>query len=203
MINIQEIVDTLWSPVFDTVYYYDRDGDEIISVFSPDHPPELYDENPELYVPLPELYLEDQVELIGRFLDQAGLDDEVTSLLRAAHHNPDRFMNQLYQYPEAEKQWNHFYRDTLSLIARQWCQENEIPFEEPAKPLVPAESQPEQVEAPVEMGELTPVQDGRLSTLALLEALRQLHRRLSPEAFDAALDDIRDRVARYAPEEAE
>ena len=201
MINIQEIVDALWSPVFDTVYYYDRNGDEIISVFSPENPPELYDENPEIYVPLPELYLEDQVELMGRFLDQAGLDDELTSLLRAAHHNPDRFMNQLYQYPEAEKQWNHFYRNTLSLIARQWCQENEIPYEEPAEPLPQAEAGSEDAEAPAEEPALTPVPDGRLSTLALLEALRQLHRRLSPEEFDAALTDIRDRVAQYAPDE--
>ena len=56
-------------------------------------------------------------------------------------------------------------------------------------------------EAQAEEPALTPVPDGRLSTLALLEALRQLHRRLSPEEFDAALTDIRDRVAQCAPDE--
>ena len=131
MINISNIVDALRSSDEALAFYYDRTDDRIISVdafFSTD----AYEQNPELYIPLPVLYEDDVDEIIDRFIQTVDLEPSVLIELSEAKDRNELLQKQIRIDPALERQWLRFYTEALSSIARHWCGENEIEYEQPA-----------------------------------------------------------------------
>ena len=190
MLSVNDIVDALRNDDPSTAFYYDRATDAIVSIYTPNGVPDSFELRPDLFVPLPVLYEEDRDEIIDRFIQTLDLEPQILIDLSDAPDSARQFKELAEQNPEIARQWNEYYTQSLASIARQWCDENDIEYMERVSGEANSPGDPDGL-----VSALTD-KDSRMMAIGLVQAIRHLHRTLDDEAFETALNDIQDKIAR-------
>ena len=189
MLSVNDIVDALRNDDPSTAFYYDRAADTIVSIYTPNGVPDSFELRPDLFVPLPVLYEEDRDEIVDRFIQTLDLEPSILITLSDAPDSARQFKELVARDPEIAQQWNAYYTQSLSSIARQWCDENDIEYMERVG------GETNSPGDPVELVPELPDSDSKMMAIGLIQAIRHLHRTLDAEAFEAALNDIQDKIA--------
>ena len=192
MLSINDIVDALRNDDPSTAFYYDRAADTIVSIYTPNGVPDAYELRPDEFVPLPVLYEEDRDEIVDRFIQTLDLEPSILIALSDSPDSAGQFKSLVDQDPEIAKQWNAFFTQSLASIAQRWCDENDIEYIQ----RVSIENQP--ANPPDDPSEFIPeLPDGysKMMAIGLVQAIKHLHRALDADAFEAALNDIQDKIA--------
>jgi hypothetical protein len=89
------------------------------------------DAHPELYLPLPNEYEVDEFGMMADFVDEVHDAAAAAALLRALDddHPAGAFSAVVHAY-DLDVQWKYFRNSCYGLIARAWCEENSIEYEE-------------------------------------------------------------------------
>lgn len=193
MLSINDIVEALRSTDPSTAFYYDRAADTIVSIYTPNGVPDAYELQPDEFVPLPVLYEEDRDEIIDRFIQTLDLEPQILIDLSDSHHSARKFQELIDQDPEIARQWDVFFTQSLASITRHWCDENDIEY------MRRVGGEARVTNPPGDPGEFVSELfegEGKLTAIGLVQAIKHLHRVLDADAFEAALNDIQDRITR-------
>lgn len=190
MLSINDIVDALRDDDPSTAFYYDRSTDTIVSIYTPNGVPDAYELRPDEFVPLPVLYEEDRDEIVDRFIQTLDLEPQILIDLSDAPDSARQFKELLDNDSEIARQWETFYSQSLASIARHWCDENDVDY------MRHVGIENEAMNTSGDPDEFIAEMDSRLTAIGLVQAIRHLHRTLDADAFEAALTDIQDKIAR-------
>lgn len=136
-IELSEIIERLELADMECACYYDRQRDEFLDVFdgmvNAIHNLEWIEEieanETGNYVSLPDPFDINKYQMMQNFVTSLPFGDKQSSLCRAINGRGAfrRFKNKIYQFG-LEKEWYQFRDKCYEKIAREWCQENNIPL---------------------------------------------------------------------------
>lgn len=91
------------------------------------------EKNPEEYISLPNEYEIDEFSMMADFVEQLEDSEEASALFRVLDEDGNaaqRLFKQSVQAFDLEKEWLEFRNGCYDEIARLWCDENQIEYEE-------------------------------------------------------------------------
>ena len=136
-VKLQDVVDGIqYSNAKSQFFYYTVTGEVVMlmdSVYGIGQDKALMariDAHPELYMPLPNEYEVDEFGMMADFVDEVHDAAAAAALLRALDddHPAGAFSTVVHAY-DLDVPWNAFRNSCYGLIARAWCEENNIEYE--------------------------------------------------------------------------
>ena len=137
-VKLQDVMDGIqYSNAKSQFFYYTETGEVVMlmdSVYGIGQDKALMakiDAHPELYLPLPNEYEVDEYGMMADFVDEVHDAAAAAALLRALDddHPAGAFSAVVHAY-DLDVQWNYCRNNCYGLIARAWCEENNIEYEE-------------------------------------------------------------------------
>jgi hypothetical protein len=152
VVNLQDIVDALSLVFEENRSFVDRETGEVVTVLQDDlravEDPEPHDdddetavlilEHPERFEELPDKWEVNDWEIMREFCEAVESAERRRHLLSAIRGNGafGRFKTLAAAYGMLEE-WYAFHDKALWELARDWCEENEIPYTEEFKRILP------------------------------------------------------------------
>lgn len=137
-VRLQDVVDGIqYSNAKSQFFYYTQTGEVVMlmdSVYGIGKDRGLMariDAHPDWYLPLPNEYEVDEYGMMADFVDEVHDAAAAAALLRALDDDhPAGAFSSVIRAFDLEIEWNYFRNSCYAMIARAWCEENEIEYEE-------------------------------------------------------------------------
>lgn len=137
-VRLQDVVDGIqYSNAKSQFFYYTQTGEVVMlmdSVYGIGKDRGLMakiDAHPDWYLPLPNEYEVDEYGMMADFVDEVHDAAAAAALLRGLDDDhPAGAFSSVIRAFDLEIEWNYFRNSCYAMIARAWCEENEIEYEE-------------------------------------------------------------------------